>query len=194
LFGGTGLYIDCLINGIEFEEEQIDEEYREELNNIAEAQGLEKLYEMAEKIDPEAMKKVSQNDKKRIIRVLEIHHKTGKTKTEQEKDSRKGEVKYDYKLFALTNPDREKIYETINKRLDLMMKQGLIQEVEELLRKYENFPTSMQALGYKEVVEYLQGGTTEEEMIEKIKTGTRRYAKRQITWFKKYKDRYNLVR
>ena len=96
-------------------------------------------------------------------------------------------IKYDYKVFAI-NWERELLYERINKRVDIMIEQGLIQEVEQLLQKYDEFPTAMQGLGYKEVVEYLQGETTKEEMIEKIKMETRRYAKRQITWFKKNKQ------
>ena len=132
------------------------------------------------------MKKISPNDKKRIIRVLEIYKATGKTKTQQEEESRK-ELKYDYKVFAI-NMEREKLYERINKRVDLMLQQGLIEEVEKITEKYNEFPTAMQGLGYKEVVEYLENKTTKEEMIEKIKMETRRYAKRQITWFKKNKQ------
>lgn len=187
--GGTGLYIDSLIYGIEYQDEKIDNDYREKLNNIAEKEGLENLYNMASKIDPEAMAKISKNDKKRIIRVLEIYHKTGKTKTEQEKESRKNGVKYDYKVFAI-NMDREILYNRINTRVDKMIKEGLVNEVRSILRKYNEFPTAMQGLGYKEVVEYIKGNITEEEMIEKIKMETRRYAKRQITWFKKNKETY----
>jgi len=187
IVGGTGLYIDSLIYGIEFQDEEIDTEYRQELNQIAEKQGLEDLYNQALKIDPEAMQKISPNDKKRIIRVLEIYHKTGKTKTETEKESRKNEVKYDYKVFAITM-DREKLYSRIEKRVDKMIEQGLIEEVQNILKKYSHFPTAMQGLGYKEVVEYLENKITKEEMIEKIKKETRHYAKRQLTWFRKNKE------
>ena len=187
IVGGTGLYIDSLIYGIEFQDEEIDTEYREKLNQIAKQEGLEKLYEEALKIDPEAMQKISKNDKKRIIRVLEIYHKTGKTKTETEKESRKNEVKYNYKVFAITM-DREKLYSRIEKRVDKMVEQGLIEEVKKIVQKYSCFPTAMQGLGYKEVVEYLENKTTKEEMIEKIKKETRHYAKRQLTWFRKNKE------
>lgn len=187
IVGGTGLYVDSLIYGIEYQDIQLDEKYRQELEQRAKNEGLEKLYEEARQIDPQAMGKISANDKKRILRVLEIYKATGKNKTEQEKESRKNGVKYDYKVFAI-NWDREILYERINKRVDIMIEQGLIQEVEQLLEKYNEFPTAMQGLGYKEVVEYLQGITTKEEMIEKIKMETRRYAKRQITWFKKNKQ------
>jgi len=185
--GGTGLYIDSLIYGIEFQDEEIDLAYREKLNEIADQEGLEKLYKQAQEIDPEAMKKISINDRKRIIRVLEIYHKTGKTKTETEKESRKNEVKYDYKVFAITM-DREKLYSRIEKRVDKMIEQGLIEEVQNILKKYSHFPTAMQGLGYKEVVEYLENKITKEEMIEKIKKETRHYAKRQLTWFRKNKE------
>lgn len=187
IVGGTGLYIDSLIYGIEFQDEKIDEEYREKLNKIAEEQGLENLYNQAQEIDPEAMKKISKNDKKRIIRVLEIYHKTGKTKTELEKESRKVNLEYNYKVYAITM-DREKLYKRINNRVDEMIQKGLIDEVKEILEKYNHFPTAMQGLGYKEVVEFLENKTTENEMIEKIKKETRHYAKRQLTWFRKNKE------
>ena len=187
IVGGTGLYIDSLIYGIEFQDEEIDTEYREKMKQIAEQEGLEKLYEEALKIDPEAMQKISKNDKKRIIRVLEIYHKTGKTKTETEKESRKNEVKYNYKVFAIIM-DREKLYSRIEKRVDKMIEQGLIEEVQNIVQKHSYFPTAMQGLGYKEVVEYLENKITKEEMIEKIKKETRHYAKRQLTWFRKNKE------
>lgn len=187
IVGGTGLYIESLIYGIEFQAEEIDEEYRQKLNEIAEREGLEKLYNEAKKIDSQAMEKISINDRKRIIRVLEIYHKTGKTKTEQEIESRANEVKYNYKLFAITI-DRSKLYEKIEKRVDKMLEEGLIEEVENIKKKYNKFPTAMQGLGYKEVVEYLENKITKEEMIEKLKKETRHYAKRQLTWFRKYKE------
>ena len=185
--GGTGLYIDSLIYEIEYQDIKLDEEYRKKLEEEVQEKGLETLYEKAKKIDVKAIEKISPTDKKRILRVLEIYHATGKTKTEQEIESRKKEVEYDYKVFAL-NWDREKLYERINKRVDIMFEQGLIQEVKNILNKYSKFPTAMQGLGYKEVVDYLNGIYTKEEMIEKIKMETRRYAKRQLTWFRKNKQ------
>lgn len=185
--GGTGLYLEALIYNIEYQNIEEDMEYRNKLYEIEREQGLNKLYEMASKIDSKAMEKISPNDKKRICRVLEIYHLTGKTKTELEEESRKNEPKYNYKLFGITM-DREKLYERINLRVDIMINQGLIDEVKNLLEKYNNFPTAMQGLGYKEVVEYLNGLITKDEMIDKIKMETRRYAKRQLTWFRKYKN------
>lgn len=185
--GGTGLYVDSLIYGIEYPKMEFDEEYRKELEKRAEVEGLEKLYEEAEQIDPEAMKNISVNDKKRILRVLEIYKQTGKTKTEQEIESRKNEVPYDYKVFAI-NMERELLYDRINKRVDIMIEQGLIEEVKNVISKYSKYPTAMQALGYKEIKEYLDGFITKEEAIEKVKQETRRYAKRQLTWFRKNKE------
>ena len=185
--GGTGLYLEALIYNIEYQNIEEDMEYRNKLYEIEREQGLSKLYEMASKIDSKAMEKISPNDKKRICRVLEIYHLTGKTKTELEEESRKNEPKYNYKLFGITM-DREKLYERINLRVDIMINQGLLDEVKNLLEKYNNFPTAMQGLGYKEVVEYLNGLITKDEMIDKIKMETRRYAKRQLTWFRKYKN------
>ena len=187
IVGGTGLYVDSLIYGIEFSDIKIDEEYRKYLEELCEKEGLETLYNMAVKIDSKAMETISKNDKKRIMRVLEIYHETGKTKTEQEIESRKNEVKYDYKVFAI-NWDREKLYERINKRVDIMFEKGLIEEVKQLISKYKNMPTAIQGLGYKEVKLYLEGIISKEEAIEKIKMETRRYAKRQFTWFRKNKQ------
>lgn len=187
IVGGTGLYLNSLVYGIEYPDIETDLKYRKELEQRVEKEGLDKLYNEAKKIDNIAIERVSSNDKKRIIRILELYHSTGKTKTELEIESRKNEVKYDYKIFVL-NMDREKLYDRINKRVDIMIKNGLIEEVQKILKKYKEFPTAMQGLGYKEVVEYLENKTTKEEMIEKIKQESRRYAKRQITWFKSYKN------
>ncbi len=186
--GGTGLYVNSLIYGIEYQDMEFDETYRNDLMKRAEnPEELENLWNEANKIDPEAMKIISKNDKKRIIRVLEIYKATGKTKTEQEIISRANGVNYDYKVFGI-NMDREKLYERINKRVDIMINQGLEEEVRNLLNKYDEFPTAMQGLGYKEVKQYFDGILSREEMIDKIKQETRRYAKRQLTWFKANKE------
>ena len=156
IVGGTGLYVNSLIYGIEYQEMNFDEKYRNELMHQAEtSEGLEKLYEEAKAIDEEAVMKISPNDKKRIIRILEIYKATGKNKTEQEILSRKNGVKYDYKVFGI-NYDRQKLYERIDMRVDMMIDQGLEDEVKMLLEKYTEFPTAMQGLGYKEVVKYIK--------------------------------------
>ncbi len=187
LVGGTGLYVDSLIYEIEYQDIEFDEQYRNELEKREEIEGLQNLYEEAKKIDPQAIEKISKNDKKRIMRILEIYHATGKNKTEQEKKSREKEVEFDYKVYAISW-DREILYDRINKRVDIMIQQGLIEEVKKIYNKYEKFPTAMQGLGYKEVVEYLENKISKEEMIKKIKMETRRYAKRQLTWFRKNKQ------
>lgn len=187
IVGGTGLYIDSLIYEIEYPNIEFDEKYRVSLEKRVEKEGLKNLYEEAKKIDEIAMQKISSNDQKRILRVLEIYNATGKNKTEQEIESRNHEIEYDYHVYAL-NWDRDLLYKRINKRVDLMIKQGLIEEVKMIYKKYNKFPTAMQGLGYKEIAQYIEGKTSKEDAIEKIKMETRRYAKRQITWFKKNKQ------
>ena len=186
IVGGTGLYLNSLIYNIQYNEMEVDLNYRRELEKEAEEYVLEVLYNRAKEIDPEAMEKVSANDKKRITRVLEIYNATGRNKTELEKKSRK-EVPYNYLIFGI-NMERSILYDRINKRVDIMLEQGLIEEVKNLINKYSNMPTAMQGLGYKEVKEFLDGNISKEEMIEKIKMETRRYAKRQITWFKRIEN------
>ena len=177
-----------MVYGIEYPDVNLDEEYRNQLLEIANTEeGLNQLYKQAKMIDELAAQKISPNDKKRIIRIIELYNATGKTKTELEVESRKNGVKYDYKVFAI-NMDREKLYERINLRVDMMINNGLIEEVEYILKKYKKFPTAMQGLGYKEVVEFLNGQLSKDEMIEKVKQETRRYAKRQLTWFRKNKE------
>ena len=130
IVGGTGLYVDSLIYEIDYPEIEIDEEYRKHLEKIVEEEGIEEIYKEAIKIDEKAMLKISKNDKKRIMRVLEIYHSTGKTKSELEEESRK-EPSYDYKIFAI-NWDREILYDRINKRVDIMLQNGLIEEVKNI--------------------------------------------------------------
>lgn len=186
--GGTGLYVNSLIYGIDYPEVKTDFEYREELEKIAKKEGLKHLYEKAMQIDPEAAKNISENDKKRIIRILEIYKETGKTKTQLEIESRKNGVPYDYRVFAINMP-REILYDRINRRVDIMIERGLIDEVKQLYEKYgEELRTAVQGIGYKEVIDYLNGVYSKEEMVEKIKMETRRYAKRQLTWFRKIQD------
>lgn len=186
--GGTGLYVNSLIYGIEYPQIEIDLKYRKELEEMCNTIGLEQLYNKALEIDREATEKISKNDKKRILRIIEIYHQTGKTKTQLEIESRKNGVQYDYDVYAI-NIERDILYERINKRVDMMIDKGLIEEVKRIYDKYgENLLTSIQAIGYKEVIEYFKGEYTKEDMIEKIKMETRRYAKRQLTWFKKIEN------
>ncbi|MBQ3409494.1 MAG: tRNA (adenosine(37)-N6)-dimethylallyltransferase MiaA [Clostridia bacterium] len=185
--GGTGLYIDSLIFGIDYNEINVDLEYRKYLQNLIDEKGLEYVYNLAKDIDEKAMKKISINDKKRICRVLEIYKSTGKNKTEMEAESKKNGINYDFRVFAI-DMDREVLYNRINRRVDFMIEAGLIEEVANLIKKYPSMPTAMQGLGYKEVIEYFEKKCSKEEMIEKIKQESRRYAKRQLTWFRRNKE------
>lgn len=187
IVGGTGLYVDSLVQGIEYDDVEIDLDYRNQLDDMAEKEGLEFLYEKAKQIDPLAMEKISVNDKKRIFRVLEIFHSTGKTKTQQEIESKQKENPYEYYVFAI-DMEREKLYERINKRVDIMIENGLVDEVRNVIANHDELPTAIQGLGYKEVVEYLNKEISYEEMVEKIKLETRHYAKRQLTWFRRNKE------
>lgn len=188
IVGGTGLYIDSLVQGIDYPQIDTDMQYRQYLEEETQKMGLEKMYQKALEIDEEAAKRISRTDQKRILRILELYHTTGKTKTQLEIESKKNGVAYDYKVFAIDIP-REILYDRINRRVDQMIEKGLIQEVEQLCQKYgTNLPTAMQGIGYKEVVSYLQQEISKEEMIETIKQESRRYAKRQMTWFRKNKD------
>ena len=187
LCGGTGLYIDSIINNLEFSEEKCDEEYRDYLWKMAEGKGSEAVHKLLLEADPIEAEKVHHNNVKRVIRALEICKTTGMTKTEADKLAIK-EPLYDAEIYGL-NMDREKLYERINKRVDLMMEMGLLDEVKRLLSMgIRRDSTAMQAIGYKELVLYLDGGCTLEEAVDKIKQESRRYAKRQLTWFRRNKN------
>jgi tRNA dimethylallyltransferase len=187
IVGGTGLYYTALTEGIKFQESEVDWEYRKELQKEAKENGLYRLYERLKSIDEIAVGKIHPNDEKRIVRALEVYKTTGYNITYHNEMSKKEGVKYNYIVFGI-NIDRDILYDRINKRVDVMIKSGLITEVEQILKKYNNFPTSMQGLGYKEVKQYIDGHISKEEMIETLKIETRRYAKRQMTWFKRYEN------
>ena len=223
-----GLYVNSLIYGFNFEEndEKVLLDYRKSLEksiNLGK-ETLDTLYEKAKKIDPKAAENISKTDKKRIFRIFEIYYLSHIIKTEIDKKRRKKDItknivkddgindfnnldntnfnnkdkKIEYKLFYI-DMNREKLYSRINKRVDIMLELGLVEETknvieiiakkmnktkEEILEKYDEI-TSLQAIGYREVISYLKNEITFDEMKEKIKQNTRRYAKRQITWFKK---------
>lgn len=185
LCGGTGLYMDSVVSRIEFEDDMRDDEYRAELWKIAEAEdGKKRLYDMLCKADPESAEKMHMNNIKRVIRALEICKVSGMTKTQADKLAKK-EPLYDAEIIGLTM-ERERLYERINMRVDIMMNQGLLKEVEGLLEMgIRRDGTAMQAIGYKEIVQYLDGSCTLAEAVEKIKMESRRYAKRQMTWFRR---------
>ena len=187
IVGGTGLYIDSLVYGINYVETETDLEYRKYLENLIQEKGLDYVYNLAKQIDSKAMEKISPNDQKRICRVMEIYKATGKTKSQIDAESRAKEIPYNFKIFAISM-DRDKLYDRINKRVDIMINDGLIDEVKNLIEKYSDMPTALQGLGYKEIVKYLNGDYSKEDAIEKIKQETRRYAKRQLTWFRRNKE------
>ena len=187
LCGGTGLYIDSVIGGIEFSEQKRDDEYRALLWNMAEEKGVDAVHDLLKEQDPQEAEKVHPNNIKRVIRALEICKTSGMTKTEADKLARK-EPKYNAEIIGLM-PDREILYERIDRRVDIMMQQGLLQEVELLIEKsIRRDSTAMQAIGYKELIEYIDGKCSLDEAVDKIKQESRRYAKRQLTWFRKNKQ------
>ena len=222
IIGGTGLYVNSLIYGFTFEEndEKVLLDYRRELEKSLEAgkETLETLYKKAKEIDEKAAEMISSTDKKRIFRILEIYYITNMQKTKIDEKRRKNnkntsksnsnsntknnvsnsDDNIEYKLFYI-DIERELLYDRINKRVDIMLDLGLIEETkktitiiaknkkvkeEEILNDYSNI-TALQAIGYREVISYLKDELTFDEMKEKIKQNTRRYAKKQITWFKK---------
>ncbi len=185
IVGGTGLYINTLVDGIEFADVPSDEEYRNELIKKAYQEGAMSIYKKLEKIDSEAAKKIEPNNIRRVARALEIYKVTGKTKTQLDIESKK-EVKYDYRLFGM-EWEREALYNRIDLRVDKMIQDGLIEEVKSVTEKFKISNTAVQGLGYKEVIEYLEGNVSYDEMIEKLKLETRHYAKRQLTWFRRDK-------
>lgn len=182
--GGTGLYINSLINNIELTEEQDTSEIRARLTAFAEENGSDALFERLREVDPESAERIHPNNIKRVMRALEIFESTGKTMTETLKESKKPPV-YNAVQYAI-NHDREVLYDRINKRVDIMLEQGLVDEVRSLAQMgCTRDNTSMQGIGYKEVLDHLEGKLSLGEMAEEIKQATRRYAKRQITWFKR---------
>ena len=186
IVGGTGLYIDSLLGGISFDDEE-SETVRKELEKEADEKGTEVLFERLKGIDPKAAEKLHINDRKRIIRALEIFQIHGKTKTELDAVSKLEGSPYEVLWIGITYRDREKLYERINKRVDIMLENGLLAEAERAFNS-ESSSTSVQAIGHKEFFPYFKGEITLEEAVQKLKTETRRYAKRQLTWFRKNQD------
>ena len=188
IVGGTGLYVDSLLNNIKFNDEIRDESKSEELWKIYRNDGVDRLLNILDEIDRESRIRLEEErNPKRIIRAIEFYYTTGMTMTEQVANSRLEESPYSAVKLGLNYKDREKLYERINKRVDLMLEQGLLEEAEQVLKKDLSF-TSVKAIGYKELAPYFNNEKSLEECIEKLKQSTRHYAKRQITWFKRDKD------
>ena len=187
--GGTGFYIQALLYDIDFTEDDGDESYRRELEQKAsDEQGACELYEMLKTADPGSAREIHPHNIKRVIRALEFYHQTGRKISEHNETQRRKESPYNYAYFVLTD-DRGRLYERIERRVDLMMEQGLLDEVRRLKeRGVRRDSTAMQGLGYKELYAYLDGEYSLDEAVRIIKRDTRHFAKRQLTWFKREKD------
>ncbi|WP_207729310.1 tRNA (adenosine(37)-N6)-dimethylallyltransferase MiaA [Clostridium sp. 'deep sea'] len=185
IVGGTGLYINALVYGYNFKDKKIDPLLRENLNIAADKYGNEMLLKELAYYQPEAAKRLAVNDRKRIIRALEVYLQTGdRINTGQEN---KINSKYQFFVFGL-HMDRDLLVDRINRRVDIMMNEGLIEEVRQLYANNLLGPVAVQALGYKEVIDYFKGKTSYHEMVNVIKLETRKYAKRQRTWFRRNKE------
>lgn len=182
IVGGTGLYINSVVYDYQFPDAPSDLNYRSSLENFVLEFGVEKLHEKLKDIDPISYETIHPNNYRRVIRALEIYHVTNKSIHEFQSDAPK-KSDYDLVMIGLTM-DREALYERINKRVDIMVEQGLIEEAKLLYENGVKDCQSVQAIGYKEIYEFLEGKKTKEEAIELLKRNSRRYAKRQLTWFR----------
>lgn len=189
LTGGTGFYIQSVVYDIDFSREEADKAYRKELEEISREKGAPCLYEMLKTIDPKAAEEIHPNNVKRIIRALEYYHESGGEKiSEHNKKEREKSSPYNFAYFVL-NDEREKIYQSIEERVDVMLSQGLIEEVKKLKEMgCKKGMVSMQGLGYKEILSYLEGEISLDEAVYILKRDTRHFAKRQLTWFGREKD------
>ncbi|MBE6862384.1 MAG: tRNA (adenosine(37)-N6)-dimethylallyltransferase MiaA [Ruminococcus sp.] len=184
IVGGTGLYIDSLLNNVKFSEGGSDEAYRRELYGFAEKNGNEALHARLAEVDSEAAASIHPNNLVRVIRALEVCHVTGRTFSELKAESRLEESPYNSLIIGLDYADRQHLYNRINLRVDEMVKAGLIEEARALWQE-SGMKTAANAIGYKELIPFFENKMTLDECIDKIKQETRRYAKRQLTWFRK---------
>ena len=186
--GGTGFYIQALLYDIDFTENETDHTYRKELEQLAEEKGEEYLHKLLQEADPESAGQIHCHNVKRVIRALEFYHLSGKRISEHNEKEREKTSPYHFAYFVLTD-ERSHLYANIDKRVDLMIEQGLVDEVQKLKNMgFHRDMVSMQGLGYKEILDYLDGKTTLEEAIYIIKRETRHFAKRQLTWFRRERD------
>lgn len=186
--GGTGLYVDSLLNGIDFTENSSNDDVRSELNELADAKGIDFLLYMLSEFDKDSYKRLAvEKNRKRIIRAIEFYKVTGKTITQQNIESLKKGSAYNSLFIGLTANDRQFLYDRINHRVDIMIENGLVKEAEEVINSKLS-ETSCKAIGYKELLPFFKGEASIEECIEKLKMETRRYAKRQLTWFRRNKS------
>ena len=184
LCGGTGLYVRSFLENIQFAEEKVDEVRRAELNRIYETEGGEKLLDYLRTFDPETAGKLLPANSKRIIRAIEIYETTGKTMSQQIAESHAVPSPYKAAVIGITYADRQVLYDRINRRVEIMLEKGLVQETREFYAS-DIGNTAAAAIGYKELKPWLDGEITFAEAVEKLKQETRHYAKRQLTWFKK---------
>ena len=188
LTGGTGFYIQSVLYDIDFTSQDEDTVFRNRLEDLANQQGNEVLHDMLRAVDPVSAEKIHANNRTRVIRALEFYEKTKTPISEHNEAEAAKESPYAFCYFVL-NDDREKVYERIKRRIDLMLEAGLIEEVKCLQEKgYHKSMVSMQGLGYKEILAYLEGEISLEEAIYILKRDTRHFAKRQLTWFRREKD------
>ena len=182
--GGTGLYINSLVDNIKFDDSCSDTQIRNELFQLAKEKGNGYLLNILKEFDPETASALHENNLNRIVRAIEVYKVTGKTLAQQKKESRREESPYNPCIIGLNFKDRDKLYERINTRVDKMVENGLIEEVREVFEN-STLATANQAIGYKELVPYFKGNETLENCINTLKQQTRRYAKRQLTWFRR---------
>ena len=184
--GGTGLYVDSLTRGVSLDSPESDPEYRDRILAELKSDGdVSALWERLRAVDPESAEKIHKNNVKRVIRALEIFEKTGKPKSLLDKETKGAPSEIFVGMITLDFHNRETLYERVDRRVDIMMEEGLLPEVEGLLKKgMLTDGTAAQAIGYKEIVLYLEGKVTLPEAVEQIKLASRRYAKRQLTWFR----------
>jgi len=188
IVGGTGFYIQAVLYGINFTEHETDTTYRDELTRLSEEHGPKFLYERLKEVDPEYADTVHANNQKRVIRALEYFQQTGQKFSEHNEEQRENESPYNFAYFVLSD-ERERLYNRIEQRIDMMLEEGLVDEVKSLLdRGYTRDLVSMQGLGYKEIAAYLEGEITLEEAVYILKRDTRHFAKRQLTWFRREKE------
>lgn len=186
--GGTGFYIQALLYDVDFTSQESDTAFRQEMQKFAEKNGVHALHEKLKDIDPGSYEAIHENNIKRVIRALEYYHLTKKPLSLHNETERKKSSPYNFAYFVLTD-DRIHLYERIDRRVDAMMEQGLLNEVKMLHdRGYKKDMVSMQGLGYKELLDYLDGQCTLDEAVYVIKRETRHFAKRQLTWFKRERD------
>lgn len=188
--GGTGLYLDRFLSGAEFESTDIDEDFRREMTEFAAQNGNIALHEKLREVDPISADEIHPNNVKRVIRALEIYKTSGRTKSELDRESKSFESEYSALQIGLKYDDREILYDRINRRVDKMMQAGLLDETRELLEAgiFEKNSTAAQAIGYKELLTYFSGEKELIEAVDDLKMATRRYAKRQMTWFSSHGD------